>query len=60
MIWNRSYGRLSGINESLNRECEEIVQSSLNENVRLSFRDVNWQDYEFTLQAKKEGGSEGF
>ena len=60
LIWNRSFERTGGISGLWSREGDEIVQSSLNENVRLLFGDVNWQDYEFTLQAQKEGGSEGF
>jgi alpha-N-arabinofuranosidase len=60
LIWNRSFERLSGTSGLWSREGDEIVQSSLNENVRLLIGDVGWQDYEFTLQAKKEGGSEGF
>jgi alpha-N-arabinofuranosidase len=60
MIWNRSFERTSGTSGLWSREGDEIVQSSLNDNVRLLFGDISWQDYEFTLQAKKEGGSEGF
>src|SRR5574341_1450163 len=60
LIWNRSFERLSGASGSWSREGDEIVQSSLNENVRLLFGDVNWQNYEFTLQARKDGGAEGF
>jgi len=59
LIWNRSFERTSG-SGSWYQNGDEIVQSSLNENVRLLFGDVNWQDYEFTLQAQKDGGSEGF
>jgi len=60
LIWNRSFERTSQSSGLWSREGDEIVQSSLNENVRLLFGDIHWQDYEFTLQAKKEGGSEGF
>jgi alpha-L-arabinofuranosidase len=60
LIWNRSFERLSGTSGLWSREGNEIVQSSLNENVRLLCGDVNWRDYDFTLQAQKEGGSEGF
>jgi alpha-L-arabinofuranosidase len=60
LIWNRSFERKSGTSGSWSRENNEIVQSSLNENVRLLFGNINWKDYEFTLQAQKEGGSEGF
>ena len=60
LIWNRSFERTGGTSGLWSREGDEIVQSSLNENVRLLFGDLGWQDYEFTLQAKKDGGSEGF
>jgi alpha-N-arabinofuranosidase len=59
LIWNRSFEHPSG-SGTWYRDGDEIVQSSLNENVRLLFGDVSWQDYEFTLQARKDGGSEGF
>jgi alpha-N-arabinofuranosidase len=59
LIWNRSFERASG-SGSWYQEGDEMVQSSNNENVRLLFGNVNWQNYEFTLQAKKDGGSEGF
>jgi alpha-N-arabinofuranosidase len=59
LIWNRSFEHPSG-NGSWYRDGDEIVQSSNNENVRLLFGDLNWQDYEYFLQAKKDGGSEGF
>ena len=59
LIWNRSFERTSG-SGSWYRDGDEIVQSSNNENVRLLFGDVNWQNYEYTLQARKDGGSEGF
>jgi alpha-L-arabinofuranosidase len=60
LIWNRSFERTSGTSGLWSREGDEIVQSSLNENVRLLFGDIGWQNYEFTLQAQKDGGSEGF
>jgi alpha-N-arabinofuranosidase len=59
LIWNRSFEHPSG-SGTWYRDGDEIVQSSNNENVRLLFGDLNWQDYEFTLQARKDGGSEGF
>ena len=59
LIWNRSFEHPSG-SGTWYRDNDEIVQSSNNENVRLLFGDVNWQNYEFTLQARKDGGSEGF
>ncbi|MBN2030680.1 DUF1080 domain-containing protein, partial [bacterium] len=59
LIWNRSFERSNG-SGSWSHEGDEIVQSSNSENVRLLFGDVNWQNYEFSLQARKDGGSEGF
>lgn len=41
-------------------EGDEVVQNSLATNVRLMFGDPAWTDYEFTCQALKNGGSEGF
>jgi alpha-L-arabinofuranosidase len=60
LVWNRSFERVSGTSGAWSREGDEVVQSSLNENVRLVFGDTGWRDYEFSLQAKKEGGNEGF
>ena len=60
LIWNRSFEHINGSSGLWSREGNEIVQSSLNENVRLLFGDINWQNYEFSLQAQKDGGSEGF
>ncbi|KJD34679.1 hypothetical protein PK35_02620 [Tamlana nanhaiensis] len=60
MVWNRSFERLSGTSGDWHISENEIIQNSLNENVRLTFGDVVWQDYEINLQAKKTGGNEGF
>jgi hypothetical protein len=35
-------------------------QLSLKDNARLMFGDPSWGDYEITMQARKDGGSEGF
>lgn len=37
-----------------------VVQDGLGQNQRLTFGDTAWRDYEFTLEARKTGGSEGF
>lgn len=59
MVWNRSFEELLG--GGLWRvEGNELVQESLEENVRLTFGDPDWSDYEFTLEAQKVGGQEGF
>jgi alpha-N-arabinofuranosidase len=60
MIWNRSLERYAGGGGIWKTENDEVVQTSLSENVRLLFGETAWKDTEFTLQAKKDGGSEGF
>ncbi|MBW6534166.1 MAG: T9SS type A sorting domain-containing protein [Mariniphaga sp.] len=60
LVWNRSFERIVGSGGEWNIEGDAIVQSSLNENIRLLFGETNWQNYEITLQAQKLGGDEGF
>lgn len=58
LIWNRSFeqNKLGQWTVADDR----IAQESMGTNVRLTFGDVNWQDYEYTLEAKKTAGQEGF
>ncbi|MBN2594642.1 MAG: DUF1080 domain-containing protein [Sedimentisphaerales bacterium] len=58
LIWNRSFEQ-NRLGQWMTRG-ETIAQESMSTNVRLSFGDPNWQDYEYTLEAKKTGGQEGF
>jgi alpha-N-arabinofuranosidase len=60
LVWNRSLEQWPGGAGSWFIDGNELVQSSLNTDVRLLFGNTNWQNYEYTLQAKKTGGSEGF
>ncbi|RPI02143.1 MAG: T9SS C-terminal target domain-containing protein [Calditrichaeota bacterium] len=60
LIWNRSFERFSGASGSWHMEGDEVVQTSLNENVRLLIGETTWKDYEFTLEARKDDGAEGF
>jgi alpha-N-arabinofuranosidase len=59
LVWNRSFEWLppGGIWRKRNGEVE---QSALEENVRLTFGDSSWTDYDYTLEAQKTGGNEGF
>jgi hypothetical protein len=59
IIWNRSFEELPG-GGRWRVDGHELVQSSLAHNVRLVFGDPQWSDYEFTLQARKTDGHEGF
>ncbi len=60
MIWDRSFegGAASGSRWSVENDC--LVQDGMAENVRLVFGNPTWTDYEFTLEAQKTGGQEGF
>ena len=60
MIWDRSFegGTASGSRWSVENDC--LVQDGMAENVRLVFGNPTWTDYEFTLEARKTGGQEGF
>ncbi len=61
MVWNRSFEELGPESAGMwSIKDEKIVQESMATNVRLWFGKPEWTDYEFTLQAKKTGGSEGF
>ncbi|MCX7015969.1 MAG: DUF1080 domain-containing protein [Candidatus Sumerlaeota bacterium] len=58
MVWQRSFEEGAGGNWSL--QGDTVAQKSLADNVRLMFGDPSWKDYEFTLEARKTGGAEGF
>ena len=58
LVWNRSFEE----NEAGQWGVvgEEVVQSGMGTNIRLTFGDKGWTDYEYTLEARKTGGNEGF
>jgi alpha-N-arabinofuranosidase len=58
-VWNRSFEDLGGQGR-WRVDGSELVQSGMGDNVRLPFGDQKWTDYEFTLDAKRAGGNEGF
>lgn len=60
LVWNRSFelGQTGGGLWSI--EGDELVQSSLATDVHMEFGDPSWNDYELTLEAKKDGGNEAF
>jgi len=60
LVWNRSLERFAGTSGTWRIEGDQVVQSSPNENVRLLFGETSWQNYEYTLEARKDGGAEGF
>jgi alpha-N-arabinofuranosidase len=60
LVWNRSLEMWPSGALSWSLEGGDLVQSSLGTNVRLMFGDAGWTDYELTLEARKDGGEEGF
>lgn len=60
LVWNRSFEEWPGDAGDWSIDGDELVQSSLDTDVRLLFGSTAWEDYEYTLEAKKTGGDEGF
>jgi alpha-N-arabinofuranosidase len=58
LIWNRSFEENDAGQWEVGDGC--VVQKSLAANQRLTFGNPDWEDYEFTLEALKTGGNEGF
>ena len=58
MIWNRSFEQNEMGQWAV--KGDTVAQEGLGSNIRLTFGDPNWQDYEYNLEAKKTGGQEGF
>jgi len=58
LIWNRSFEQNPAGRWSIQGDC--VVQDGLATDQRLVFGDRTWRDYEFTLEARKTGGQEGF
>ena len=59
MVWNRSFED-AGSMGNWRLEDGQVLQKSQAADVRLTFGDAKWRDYEFTLEAQKTGGAEGF
>ena len=61
IVWNRSFEMFDGDgNGNWSIEGDVISQHSLGTNIRLPFGQTQWTDYEITLQARRNSGSEGF
>ena len=58
LVWNRSFEDNDAGGWSQNDGI--ITQKSRSEGQWFAFGDANWGDYEYTLEAKKNGGTEGF
>jgi len=61
LVWNRSFEEFAGANKGMwTIEDDTLVQLMITENARFVFGDQNWSDYEFTVEAQKTDGAEGF
>ncbi|MBN2505865.1 MAG: DUF1080 domain-containing protein [Verrucomicrobia bacterium] len=60
LVWNRSFELSRSGMGDWSVENGEVIQSALITDVNVVFGDRSWKDYELTLQARKEGGAEGF
>ncbi len=58
LVWNRTFEQNSAGRWSVEDNC--IVQKSLDDNLRMPLGDAGWTNYEYSLEACKTGGSEGF
>ncbi|HPU06084.1 MAG TPA: alpha-L-arabinofuranosidase C-terminal domain-containing protein [Thermogutta sp.] len=58
LVWNRSFEHHEGGRWQVIDQM--VIQKGLATNQRLVFGDPEWEDYEFTLEAQKLGGEEGF
>ncbi|MDO5113281.1 MAG: alpha-L-arabinofuranosidase C-terminal domain-containing protein [Planctomycetia bacterium] len=58
LVWNRSFE--AGQSNMWQRQDGVLTQKSTHGNPRLVFGDENWTNYEFSCNAKKLGGKEGF
>ncbi len=58
LIWNRSFEHNAAGLWSV--QDGRVVQRGMGVNTRLPFGDAGWTDYEYTLEARKTGGHEGF
>ncbi len=59
LIWDRSFeGGGAGVAWTMQDGC--LAQEGMAADVRLTFGDPQWTDYEFTVEARKTGGEEGF
>jgi alpha-N-arabinofuranosidase len=59
MIWNRSF-EVGARPSDWSVGHDHLVQKGHERGVRLTFGDFAWRDYEYTLEARKTGGEEGF
>jgi len=61
LVWNRSFELDNTIGGAWSIDDDEVVQSSSQAtDAHIEFGDATWEDYEVTLEARKQEGAEGF
>jgi alpha-N-arabinofuranosidase len=60
MVRARSFEPGGSAGDVWSVESDAVVQRGLADNCRLVFGDLTWKDYEYTLEARKLDGREGF
>lgn len=60
VVWNRSFEQSADGAGAWETDGDTLRQMSLAPNVTTSFGEQDWSDFEYTLQARKIGGTEGF
>lgn len=60
LVWNRSFERLAVPPGEWTVADTVIMQSSTGDNIRLLFGETSWKNYEISVNARKDGGNEGF
>lgn len=58
LVWNRSFEQNAFGQWTI--QGDTVVQEGMGTNIRLTFGEESWKDYEYTLEAKKTAGQEGF
>jgi alpha-N-arabinofuranosidase len=59
MIWNRSFEVGAGASR-WTVAGDRLVQKGEESDIRLTFGGPSWRDYEYSMEARKTGGDEGF
>ncbi|MBI4578759.1 MAG: DUF1080 domain-containing protein, partial [Planctomycetes bacterium] len=59
LVWNRSFEQ-SDVPGIWRVEGDTLAQTDLKPDVRLTFGDARWDDYLFSVEARKTDGAEGF
>jgi alpha-N-arabinofuranosidase len=60
MVWNRSFEYVGNDTGKWSLNNGVLAQTAMADGPRTTFGDERWHDYEFTIEARKVSGNEGF